>query len=131
MDRIGEEHQAGSDALLTLAVFLKLKEKYPQLISDTQTQNIIYMLEGDDDEMRDYYQDYYYMHEYPNHFYNSYNLNNIGNIMNNFYQNQSDPYNMQGIYTNYNDVLYKGFQYQNDNNAPNVQNLNQKQKKFK
>ena len=126
---MGEEHQAGSDALLTVAVYLKLKEKYPHLITDAQNQNIIYLLEGDDEEIREYYQDYFYLNEYPNNFYNSYNLNSIGNIMNNFYQNQNDPYNMQGIYSNYNDALYKGFQYQNDNQ--NVQNLNQKSKKFK
>lgn len=129
VERLGEEHQAGSDSLLTLAVFLKLKEKYPHLISEAQNQNIIYMLEGDDDEMREYYQDFYYLNDYSNHFYNSYNLNNIGNIMNNFYQNQNDPYNIQGIYPNYNDLLYKGFQFPNDNG--NVQNPNQKMKKFK
>jgi len=125
---LGEEHQAGSDALLTVAIYLKLKEKYPHLISDAQNLNILYLLEGDDEEIREY-QDYFYLNEYPNNFYNSYNLNSIGNIMNNFYQNQNDPYNMQGIYSNYNDALYKGFQYQNDNQ--NVQNLNQKSKKFK
>lgn len=130
MERLGDEHQAGSDALLTLATYLKLKEKYAHLITDAQNQNIIYLLDGDDEEIRDYYQDYYYLNEYPpNHFYNSYNISNIGNIMNNFYQGQNDPYSMQGAYPNYNDVLYKGLQYQNEN--PNAQNLNQKSKKFK
>ena len=132
---MGEEHQAGSDALLTLAVYLKLKEKYSHLVLEVTNLNIIYMLDGDDEEGREYYQDYYYLNEYPNNFYNSYNLNNIGNIMTNFYQNQTDPYTMQGIYSNYNDVLYKGFQYQNDNNnnmnVQNAQNSQQKQKKFK
>jgi len=105
--RIGPQHQAGSDALLTLSTYFKLRETYLKKELESKYSCALHGIGGDYDEPSDYvYQnylapDYYYMMF-------NYGMNNINPMMNsNYYSPQND-----GMYNN----MPNGQHYNNNMN---------------
>ena len=76
------------------------------MLQEEQNLNIIFALENEDDESKDYYGvDYFHKTDYIMNYYN-YNINGVNNMMNNFYQ-FSQGYGMYG--NNYNEMFTDDF----------------------
>lgn len=87
MKRIGPQHQAGSDALLTLSAFIKLRDSYFKGTIDPRYKNILYGINSP--EMKsDYPTGNFMSFEYGpmvfGDYVNSMNMNMNLNMMNSF-----------------------------------------------
>lgn len=136
MERIGPQHQAGSDSLLTLAAFFKLKETYLKTGEGIleNGENIIYGIGPGFVENKDYHWNYkyttnnYYDYagEQTNMFYNYLFMNNPFLSQNNYNQNNQFFRNVQAA--NYNFLNTQQFSFNQGNgtngNEGNINNLN-------
>ncbi|EGR26864.1 hypothetical protein IMG5_079820 [Ichthyophthirius multifiliis] len=129
IDRIGPQHQAGSDSLLTMKVFLKLKEKN----SISQCYNQIFGLNELEDEKSYMNQQQQYITDYPPNMFGQ-------NIMDNYYYQQQSVIGDQYYFQEYQQLAqnqipaqyanyipnrnYSGNTYNNGNNEQNKQNSN-------
>jgi CCR4-NOT transcription complex subunit 7/8 len=115
--RVGPQHQAGSDSLLTLSTYFKLKEVYLKNIPEQKYCNILHGIGGDYyDEPADYVWQNYVVSDYHYMMYNGFG-NNVNPMMSSSYYPQNDNlynnmssghYNMNfnAIYNNYNQVPF-------------------------
>lgn len=71
MKRIGPQHQAGSDALLTLAAFMKLREMYFKNSIDMRYKNVLYGINSMD-TISDYSAESYVTFDYNPMMYGDY-----------------------------------------------------------
>ena len=131
MKRIGPQHQAGSDSLLTLSTYFKLKTTYLKGVPEMKHSNVLYGIGPHGTEgLSDYVLQNFIVSEYPYTMYSNYGMNTM-NTMNpmmnsNYYSQQEAMYSNPGnnqynmpynVYDNYGSNMYM--------EAPN-----QKQKKF-
>jgi len=123
--RIGPQHQAGSDSLLTLSTYFKLKESYFKNMPESKYANILHGIGGDYDEPSDYVWQNYLVSDYHYMMYNGFG--NMNPMINQTYYPQSEPmYNNMAnghFNMNYNVV------YNNYNPMPYLE-TNQKNKKY-
>jgi len=103
--RIGPQHQAGSDALLTLSTYFKLRTTFLKGVPEQKHANVLYGIGPHGTEgLNDYVWQNFIVSEYPYMMFNSYGMNNINPMMNSNYYSQNDvlynnvgsnQYNMQ------------------------------------
>jgi len=138
VERIGPQHQAGSDSLVTLAAFFKLKETYLKNGDNVLEggENIIYGIGQGFVENKDYHWNYKYTtnnyYDYASNdqtsvFYNYLFMNNPFYSQNNYNQNDQYFRNVQGvIYNNF--LNNQQFVFNNGNgstgNETNINNIN-------
>lgn len=96
--RVGPQHQAGSDSLLTLSTYFKLKITYFKGIQEQKHSNVLYGIGQDGTEgVSDYVLQNFVVSEYPYMMYNSYGMGNINPMLNSNYYSQNDSmYNNLG-----------------------------------
>jgi hypothetical protein len=118
--RFGTQHQAGSDALLTLSAFFKVKKLYMKNGWDHKYMSV---LDGIPQSTDDIWRKAM-VAEYPYMLFNGYGVHNM-QMMDHAYYPQSDPmYNIAGANP------YKMHFYPTGNFGPNAyQEPNQKQRK--
>lgn len=88
--RIGPQHQAGSDSLLTLATYFKLKGSYLKNAPEHRHANVLYGIGSNGDEvMNDYVWQNYAPTDYSPVMYNSFGMNAPA-MMDSYYA-QPDP----------------------------------------
>lgn len=75
MRRVGPQHQAGSDALLTLSTYLKLKEIYFRNASDQRHGNILYGIFAHKEDSATEYG--WPITDYPSMVFNGYGMGNM------------------------------------------------------
>jgi CCR4-NOT transcription complex subunit 7/8 len=109
--RIGPQHQAGSDSLLTLSTFFKLRDVYFKNSNEQKHSNFLYGIGGSVEEYNDYLQNFINIeNNYPVMF-NGYPYNQLGSLMNGSYFSQPDPFNNMPNHNNYHFVnfVYNNF----------------------
>jgi len=87
--RIGPQHQAGSDSLLTLATYFKLKGSYLKNAPEHRHANVLYGIGSNDEVMNDYVWQNYAPTDYSPVMYNSFGMNGAA-LMDPYYA-QPDP----------------------------------------
>ena len=106
--RIGTQHQAGSDSLITLEIFFKLRKEYLSDDSCKNDKNILYGIGLGLDDETTYYNSFKVNNTFSYDYANYFPQNNIINLQYNCYRNNSNyfpslnNYNYQ--YNNYNQV---------------------------
>jgi len=96
--RTGPQHQAGSDALLTVSIYFKLKEVYFRKIVDQRHGNVLYgMSTSGDENVNDYY---YATPDYSMTMYNGFGMNNMAMMPPLHYQNDPGFHAMPNTYFN-------------------------------
>lgn len=98
--RQGTQHQAGSDALLTLLSFCKLKDLY---FPDGFTSKITNKIYGQSNDTGLYHQSTYTANDYQNAMY-----------QNQLYGYYTSSYSVPSYYSNFNDMSFNNGYYQND-----------------
>jgi len=131
--RIGPQHQAGSDALLTLSTYFKLMSTYLKGVPELKHSNVLYGIGPHGTEgLSDYVLQNFIVSEYPytGMMYNNYGMNTMNSMnpmMNSNYYPQAD-----NMYSNPNTNQYNmpyGV-YENYSSNPYMDAPNQKPKKF-
>lgn len=121
--RIGPQHQAGSDALLTLSTYFKLRSTYFKGVPEQKHSNVLYGIGPHGTEgLNDYVWQNFIVSEYPYMMYNSYGMTNMNPMMSNSYYPQND-----GMYGNVNNNQY-AMQYGAYNSFGSNQYMDQTQK---
>jgi CCR4-NOT transcription complex subunit 7/8 len=127
--RIGPQHQAGSDALLTLSTYFKLKESYLKTVLEQKYSNILHGIGHDYDEPSDYVYQNYLTPEYYYMMYGGFGgMNNMNSMMNSNYYSQND-----GMYNNMSNGHYNmnfNVVFNNYGGQMPYIDANQKQKKY-
>jgi len=127
--RIGPQHQAGSDSLLTLSTFFKLRDQYFKNTAETKLSNMLYGIGGSGEEFNDYLQNFINIENYPMMF-NGYHVNNLGSLMNGgSYYSQADALFNNNPNNHYN-MLHFNMVYNNFAPGPYIDQNNQKGKKY-
>ncbi len=112
MKRIGPQHQAGSDALLTLSAYVKLKESYLKGVPEQKHGNILYGIGSIGDEgFNEYIWKNFVVADYPYSMLTGYPMNNIQMINPPYYSQNDTMYNNM-VGTNYNmsfPVMYSSY----------------------
>lgn len=89
--RIGPQHQAGSDALLTLSTYFKLKTTYFKGSSEQKYSNVLYGIGYQGEGVGDYiWQSLLPSSDYPYMMYNNYGMSNMNPMMNSNYYPQNE-----------------------------------------
>jgi len=126
--RIGPQHQGGSDSLLTLSTFFKLRDLYFKNNSEQKHSNMLYGIGGSGEEFNDYLQNFINIENYPLMFNGGYHLNNLGSLMNGGqYYSQSDQLFNNIPNNHYN--FHFNLVYNNFAPGPYMDNTNQQQQK--
>jgi len=126
--RIGPQHQAGSDSLLTLSTYFKLRDTYLKSMPEQKYANVLFGIGGDYDEPSDYVFQNYLAPDYYYVMYNGYGMNNMNPMMNNNYYPQND-----GMYNNISNGHYNmnyNVVYNNYGGGMPFIDQNQKNKKY-
>jgi CCR4-NOT transcription complex subunit 7/8 len=121
--RIGTQHQAGSDSLITSEIFFKLKKEY---ISDESTRSDKNVLFGlgvgiEDPDSLNYTNNIYYNSQFKLNMSNNNSNSNYGYDYSNFYQ-QQNLINMQYGYMRNNPTYFQNLSNMNTLNS--INNLN-------
>ena len=112
--RIGPQHQAGSDALLTLSTYYKLRTTYLKGVPEQKHSNVLYGIGLHGSEgLSDYVWQNFIVSEYPYMMYNSYGMTNMNPMMSSSYYGQNDA-----MYSGVNNTQY---------NMPNMTNMSNMQ----
>jgi len=115
--RIGTQHQAGSDSLITSEIYFKLKNEYLSEESTRNDKNVLFGIgSGLEDSDSSAYTNGYYSNTYKT---SSTNSNNLGAYDYNFYQ-QQNMMNMQYLMRNPNFFGMNNMQ----GSMGNIQNIN-------
>jgi len=88
--RIGTPHQGGSDSLLTLSTYFKIKESYLKNTPESKYTNILFGLRSSDDEYSESAWSSYYMGDYTTMMMNNFTRPNSMHMMGNFYPTTND-----------------------------------------
>jgi len=129
--RIGPQHQAGSDSLLTLSVYFKLKESYLKGAPEHKHGNILYGIGSIGDEgINDYIWRDFVVSDYPYSVLGSYTMNGMNSMqmINTSYYSQNDGMYNNMVNPNYN-VHFPPVMYNNYGSSPYVEPT-QKSKKY-
>jgi len=105
--RIGPQHQAGSDSLLTLATYFKLKGAYFKNSPEGRYANVLYGIGSNGEEgLNDYVWQNFVSQDYTSMMYNGYGMGGMSVI---------DPYYTQAdnVYNNHYNMSYATANYSN------------------
>jgi hypothetical protein len=125
--RIGPQHQAGSDALLTLSTYFKLRTTYLKGVPEQKHSNVLYGIGPYGSEgLNDYVWQNFIVSEYPYMMMNSYGMTNMNPMMSSNYYAQNDTiYNSVG-----NSQYNMGYNLYNNFGSNTYMEPTQKPKKF-
>jgi len=110
--RIGPQHQAGSDSLLTLSTYFKLKDTYLKGVPEKKHANILHGIGAIGDAgPNDYVWQNYIASDYSYPMMNTYGMNNMQMMGGNYYSQTDTMYSnmMNGNYNMQFPVVYNNF----------------------